>query len=430
MSFVAVYERLLLWYLASLLFLYPYGIVVGGEASMRPTDLLALAAIVPACGAILVSGKLRLPPLVFGIVGAFLVLELALPFVGAVGYRRPGDVASSLRMAMLWMPMILLTMLAPGLRSIHFEERLARLLSATLWINLGYSVLQVATALGYFPRDFLPTSWLEPWSVDANYRVFQGLRPSGFFANSTSLSVFGIVCLSFYYARYVSTGSRRELLYSFLATLVVIVSTSRTAYIACAAILFCGWWHLHGERKAMLAALTAAGAVAVLVAIDRTVGIDVAFSRIQRLADVGLFEDSSFGARFYQIWPAALESARDYPFGTIVQAQRILPLIDSGYLNYYLQGKWPFIAALAVLLSGLWLLGLRAFFGRSSERPGIALLFLAIFLTGALVISNPLRSPLMIFFIVFSLWRLETARGSVVMRAVAIPPMAPGPAIS
>jgi hypothetical protein len=425
-NFVAAYERLLLWYLASLLFLYPYGVTVGGEASLRPTDLLALMAVVPACCALLVTGRFRLPPLVFGVIGAFLLFELALPFVGAVGYRHPGDAASTLRMALLWMPMVFLTMLAPSLRSIRFEERLSRLLVATLWINLGYSILQVATSLGYFPRTLLPTAWLEPWSVDANYRVFQGLRPSGFFANSTTLSVFGIVCLCFYYARYVATGSRAELVHVFLATAVVVLSTSRTAYIAGAAILFCGWWHLHGERKVVLAALVAAGVVAVLVTVEQTVGIDVAFSRIKRLADVGLFEDSSFGARVYQIWPAALEAARDYPFGTIAQPQRMLPLIDSGYLNYYLQGKWPFVAALAVLLAGLWLLGLRAFFGRASGRRGIVLLFLAIFLTGALVISNPLRSPLMIFFIVFSLWRLQAERGSVLMRSARVAPAAPG----
>jgi hypothetical protein len=37
-------------------------------------------------------------------------------------------------------------------------------------------------------------------------------------------------------------------------------------------------------------------------------------------------------------------------------------------------------------------------------------LFLAIFLTAALVVSNPLRSPLMIFFIVYALWRLQIER--------------------
>ena len=57
-------------------------------------------------------------------------------------------------------------------------------------------------------------------------------------------------------------------------------------------------------------------------------------------------------------------------------------------------------------------------------------LYLAIFLTLALVISNPLRSPLVIVFIVFAFWRLAAERGSVIVRAVpAAAPPASGAAI-
>jgi hypothetical protein len=144
----------------------------------------------------------------------------------------------------------------------------------------------------------------------------------------------------------------------------------------------------------------------------------VAFSRFQRLADAGLLEDRSFGERVYDTWPTALAAARDYHFGTLIQAPRALPLIDSGYLTYYLQGKWLFVAAVVVLLAGQWLLGLRAFFGARSQRLGLMTLFLAIFLTGALIISNPLRSPLVISFVVFSLWRLRVERDSAVLQTL------------
>ena len=43
--------------------------------------------------------------------------------------------------------------------------------------------------------------------------------------------------------------------------------------------------------------------------------------------------------------------ARDYPFGTLISAPRIAALIDSGYLNFYMQGKWVFVAALALMLA-------------------------------------------------------------------------------
>ena len=87
-----------------------------------------------------------------------------------------------------------------------------------------------------------------------------------------------------------------------------------------------------------------------------------------------------------------------------------MPLIDSGYLNYYLQGRWLSIAALAVMLAGLWLIGLRSFFGPASKRLGLMAIFAAMFLSAAMVVSNPFRSPLMIAFIVFTFWRVGFER--------------------
>jgi hypothetical protein len=46
-------------------------------------------------------------------------------------------------------------------------------------------------------------------------------------------------------------------------------------------------------------------------------------------------------------------------------------------------------------------------------------LSLAAYLTLALAISNPLRSPLMAFFIVYVLWRLDLERQVIEMRAQA-----------
>jgi hypothetical protein len=60
-----------------------------------------------------------------------------------------------------------------------------------------------------------------------------------------------------------------------------------------------------------------------------------------------------------------------------------------------------------VLLAGLWWIGLRAFFGPASRRLGLLVLFLAIYLSAAMIVSNPMRLPLMITFIVFTLWRIR-----------------------
>ncbi len=51
------------------------------------------------------------------------------------------------------------------------------------------------------------TRFLEPWAVATNFEVVLGLRPAGFFTNTTALSVFGVVCLCYFYAQYVA---RRE----------------------------------------------------------------------------------------------------------------------------------------------------------------------------------------------------------------------------
>jgi hypothetical protein len=406
-TLVSACQRVAGWYLVALLFLYPYGVSLGDEASLRLSDLFALLALVVGAGALVLRQQIRIDRTFLAIAGAFVLLELLLPFVGAIGYRRPGDAASALRMAMLWLPMVFLTMLAPPRNSVLFEAKLERVLSVTLWLNIGYAILQIANTLGVVPRALLVTSWLEPWAVDKNYNLIQGLRPAGFFANSTALSVFGIVCLAFFYARYVSGAVRRDLVNTLLALGVVALSTSRTAYAAAAATLFAGWLHLSPGRKSVMALVLASGIAALLVVVEQTVGIDEAFYRFQRLADSGLLEDVSLGKRVNQSWPAAIAAAQSYPIGTLVQATRALPVIDSGYLNYYLQGRWVFVAAVAVLLAGQWWLGLRAFFGPASRRLGLLALFLAIYLSAAMIVSNPLRSPLMIAFIVFALWRIR-----------------------
>ena len=261
-------------------------------------------------------------------------------------------------MAMLWLPMLFLTMLAPAVRALDFEKSLVRILAVSLWLNLVYAVMQIASTVGFVPRAALITSWLAPWSVDKNYDIVQGIRPAGFFANSTALSVFGIVSLCFFYARFVVSGSRQNLVHSLLAVGIVVLTTSRTAYAATAVILFAGWWHLPRGRQFAFAAIALTGAAALLVLIEKTIGLDVAFSRFERLADAGLLEDVSFGTRVYDTWPTALAAARDYHFGTLIQTPRALPLIDSGYLTYYLQGKWPFVAAVAGAAGGPVVAGL------------------------------------------------------------------------
>jgi hypothetical protein len=422
-----LYESTVVAYLVFLIYLYPYGIPIASGVNLRVPDVMALFTLGLGAAAVLLRGTIWFDRSFHCFIGAFLLLELTLPVVGAMGYRQPTDVVSAIRMAMLWLPMLFLTMLAPPQRALAFEARLARVLRIALWLNLGYALVQVGVTIGRLPQWMLITSGLAAWTVDQQFELLPGLRPAGFFVGTTALSAFGIVCLCFFFARYVSGRSRSDLGYTLLSLLVVLVTTSRAAYAASVAILIAGWVRLPGGRKAALGLALLAGCAAALWAIERTVGISEAFYRFSRLLESGVLEDRSFGMRVYDIWPTALHAARDYFFGTLIQSPRALPLIDSGYLTYYLQGKWVSIAALALLLGGLWLLGLRAFLGPHGRRIGVMLLFLAIYLSVGMVIANPLRSPVIILFLIYAFWRVGAARLGVLVRPAE--PIVPGRAV-
>lgn len=406
------YENLLLVYLASLLYVYPYGIPLSADSSIRVPDLLGLLCLLAGAVALILRRSIRVDRVFLMTVGPFLLLELATPVLGAIGYRQPLGALSSVRMAILWLPMVLLTLLAEPMREADFEGKLARLLTVTLWLNTGYALVQIAVDLGYAPGWLAFTRLLEPWAVDRQFEVVLGLRPAGFFVNTTVLSMFGIVCLCFFYARYVSNKRAADLRYALLAIFLVALTTSRAAAAAVAVIISLGWFALTVRRKLLVLLAVTAAIAALLLVVEQTVGIDQAFYRFRRLVDSGLLADVSFGGRVRYTWPAALRVAMDYPFGTLISAPKVAVLIDSGYLTYYVQGKWLFVAAVTWLLAGQWYVGVRCL-RRPSLRPaGLMILFLTAYLTGAMIITNPLRSPLVIAFIVLAYWKLKAERQS------------------
>lgn len=406
-----LYEHVLVAYLLSLLFLYPYGFPVSAEAHVRLPDFFAVLSLALGFAAIFVKRSIRIDGLFMAAVGPFMLLEFILPVVGAMGYQQWTAAASGVRMAMLWLPATLLTWYSCAVGAERMERKLASVLKFTLWANGAYATIQIMVALGYAPRMLLFTGMLEPWAVDDHFRVVHGIRPAGFFVNTTALSVFGIASLCFFYARYVARCRRNDLAYSFLALFVVLLTTSRAASFSAALIIGGGWLILAPRRKLLVGVMIACGIAAFLLLVERTIGIEETFYRFQRLLESGLLADASFGARVYQIWPAALNAADEYALGTLVSAPREIELIDSGYLNYYAQGKWLFLGAVSILLLTQWVVGLRAV-GRPGSAARLMLLNLAIYLSVAMVTSNPLRSPLVIFFIVFSFWLLKLERGS------------------
>lgn len=416
------YAQLVLAYLLALLYCYPYGIPLGGEASIRVPDVFGLLCVVGGVAALVFKGSLRVDLLFLAIVGPFLLLELATPVLGAVAYREPFDAVSSLRMALLWLPMIFLTMLANPLAEPQFARRLRRVLVVALFLNVAYGLVQVAVDFGYAPAWLAITRFLEPWAVDRHFDVVLGLRPAGFFINTTALSVFGIVCLAYFYAHYVANRTREDLWLSLLSFFLVVLTTSRVAFAGAVLIVALGWFALTAGRKIVVLLLIASASAALLAVIESTIGIDQVFYRFTRLAEAGLLADVSFGGRVHETWPAALAATREYPFGSLISAPRVTALIDSGYLNYYIQGRWLFIAALALMLAGQLAIGLKQL-RRSFRSPGaLIILFLTVYLTLGLVVTNPARSPVVIAVVVYAYWAFKTERGSVLVRAMSPQP--------
>lgn len=410
------YERLVLAYLLTQLYFYPYGVTVGAVGSIRVPDVLGMLCIAFGVVILLLRQRIFLDPAFLISVGPFLLLELATPVIGAIGYRQLGDIASSFRMALLWLPMVLLTMQLPAFRAEDFERRLAGMLKVALWANAIYAVIQIASTLGYLPGWLLFTERLRPFAVDRHFDLIEGMRPGGFFINTTQLATFGVLGFIFFYARYISNRQRADLFYVAMAVVVILLTTSRAAYVLTVLIILVGCLALDGRRRLVVLAALGICSAGLLFLIQATVGLEQFLRRFIRIAEAGILEDVSFASRYQVSWPAALELSRMYPVGTLVSAVRVTGVIDSGYLTYFVQGKWAFVGAVAILLGGLGWLGMQGCRARVGQPGRLYMLFLAVYLALAMVTANPARGPLTVFFLTFAFWKVKAERESRVLR--------------
>ena len=404
------YEALVFFHLGTLLYVFPYGVALNPTTSIRIADLVGLMCLFCGAVSLAVRPRVRLDGLFLAIVGPYLLLELAAPLIGAVSYGKLADGVSSLRVAVLWFPMLILAMIAAPGAEARFERRLRGLLAVTVWLNIAYAIVQLAAFVGFLPRSFMFTAYLEPWAVDPNFEPVTALRPAGFFFNTTALSVFAIVSLCFFYARYVGRRGSGDLLHAVGAAFLTALTTSRTAVAAVGLILAVGWLVLEGRRKLALFAIVAVVIVAFLLFVEYTVGLERAFYRFTRIVESGLLEDYSLGKRINETWPTALEVARDYPVGTWIYAPRVAELIDSGYLNYFIQGRFVSLGVVMYMFAGLLLVGSLCLLQPTRLQGGLLILFLALFLVPAMVVTNPIRSPIVAALIVYGFWKLGVER--------------------
>lgn len=401
-------SNLLFLYLISILYTYPYGIPLVGDNYARIADLFALAiggfAVIVWC--LLGKYKFRLKPL-FSI-APFFVLEIIFPVLGGIYYGSLSDSLSAIRVVFLYLPVAMCCFLMSISSSLKLESKVDKLLRFSVIANLGYSIVQLAVHLGFLSQSFLISNSLESLVADDHFREIQGLRIAGFFTNTTSLSVFAIVATSYFLAKYKCTEKFPYLVYTMLALMLVLLSTARAAYVGALLIILFNIFSSKLSKSFKTGAIITLSVCLLLLLLGSYFQIDyeLFFNRFIRIREEGLKQDYSWQTRVEGIWPLVIKKMAKYPFGTLVPSYEIFGFIDSGYLTYYAQGT-------LIFLSGLFWFYISSFFNLLRTKKALQkwsanfLFYLLLYIIPAMVVNNPMRSPTIIFGLIYGMWFLS-----------------------
>ncbi|MBE9170092.1 hypothetical protein IQ238_22070 [Pleurocapsales cyanobacterium LEGE 06147] len=400
-----VLADLLFFYVLSILFTYPYGIDLVADNSIRLPDLFSLAAGGFALASWLILGKSKLKLKALFPILPFFCLELILPIIGAIYYGPFSASLSSVRVLLLYLPVMVCCFRFGVSSSVQFERRLDKLFRITIILNLIYALVQLAVYLAILPEFLLITNSLELLAVDEHFNQITGLRVSGFFINTIALAAFGIVAMSYFLSKYKVSKKSSYLIYAMLALLLVLLSTSRVAYLAALLILLFNiiTSKLNKSFKTIIITAIAIIFLGLILNVYLQIDYEIFFQRFIRLKEQGLEKDYSWNTRVVKLWPAVLLSLRKYPLGTLIPSFKVFGIIDSGYLTYYAQGKWLFIISLIFCFINIFLYSFRA----KENKQGWSANFLRcllIYLVLDMVVDNPMRSPTVIFALIYGLW--------------------------
>lgn len=410
----SLFFNLLALYLLAYFFFYPYGVAITGTATARLVDLVALLCIALGGLALVQHMRINATVLVFWPILPFLALELLLPLAGVVVFDAPGGVFNAGRLFILHAPVLIAACFCVTARLDELHGRIARMLQIILIANIIYTAMQLAVGFGVLPEAVLVMNLLAPFAVDENYDTIRNLRESGFFANATALAQMGIVCQAFFLARYQQGSRRSDLFFALLGMATVVLSTSRAAYASM--FLIIGWMlaqsllslKVRRIRQVLTVGLVLgiAGAL-VLWLISALFGFEEFFARFIRIFEDGLANDLSLAGRVNEFWPSALRQVHTYyPYGTLLPAPQVIGLIDSGYLTYYAQGLWLAIASLVFLFGSLiWRTQVQLRGWNNWSRHFV--FFLLLYVVPAMIITNPMRSPLIIFMLYYGMWAIH-----------------------
>lgn len=397
--------NLLLLYLASVIFTYPYGIPIVGDNYARIPDLFALGmgGFAVTVWALQGKSKYRLQPL--GAIAPFFALEIILPIIGGIYYGSFSDSLSAMRVVFLYLPIVVCCLWLGITSSLKLERRIDKLLRIATIANLVYSIIQLAVYIGILSRSFLLGTYLESFVADEHYREIQGLRTAGFFTTTTSFSVFGIVVLCYFLAKYKATEKMRYLIYLMLALILVLLSTARAAYVGIVLIFLFNIFSSKLSKSLKTISIITISVFLLLIILGNYFQIDyeLFFQRFIRISEEGIEQDYSWQTRIEGIWPKVIAGMKNYPFGTLVPSYEIFGFIDSGYLTYYAQGSWLFIVGLLWFYISTFI----SLFTSKIKSRGWSvdfLYYLLLYIVPAMVVNNPMRSPTIVFALIYGLW--------------------------
>lgn len=392
-----------LLFLIVLLFMYPYGLTVAG-GNFRIPDLLAVPVIALSLITIAIRKKIYYYPLLLSAVVLFILAEILYPIAGVVvGYDGLGGIANAARMMFIWLPFFIYTISSHPNETGVIEPKINKILCVAIIINICYGIVQLGVRAAILPDIFLITRMMEPFAVDEHFRVQDGFRASGFFTNTSTLSIFSVVTLSYFFSKYIFERQKKDGLFAILGFVLVLMTLSRTAIFTAVFVILVGWLFLNYKTKVITLFVFSGVLIAVYFIVDNYIGVDILFNRIVFIFEYGLADDSSFGARINEIWPAAIQKMQAYPIGTLSSPSEKVGLIDSGYLTYYAQGRWLFIGILIAFLISILLRGVKSFSSRRSWAT-VMILSLSLYIIASMAVLNPLKSPIIIYFLLFGVW--------------------------
>lgn len=394
---------LLYLYLFSLFLFEPYGVVVG-SFNIRIPDVASIVLLILSVGRLLTTGRMvRCRGMILFFLCIFVLAEISLPVFGAFYFSDITAISSSFRAIVYWMPLACFFLI----HDLNYNVILnvtERLLKLTLLVNFSVALMQLLVFYGILSGGFNLKQYLLDYTIyQSRYVKFTSMA-SGLFVNTTSLAIFSLLSFIFFWTRYIASSIKRHFHWATISFCLLLLAVSRAPTAAAFLIVICSIPIL-GFRRGVSKLLLMIVIIGVIFSILVFLGYDVAhsFHRFSRL-EQGFSADYSLMHRINILWPTALENARDYFWGTLTNPTKFLGTIDSGYLTYYIQGRWFLLAALVLFLLSIFASSIKLFFHQASTFGLLAVFFLAIYISGGLIVSNPMHDARVIYFILFYLF--------------------------